>query len=45
ILREVVEMAYLFEQPCLLDSSDTERVLGVHASSLDTMVRDTLRSE
>ena len=42
ILREVVEMAYLFEQPCVLDSADTERVLGVRASALDDVLRDTL---
>jgi nucleoside-diphosphate-sugar epimerase len=42
-MREIVEMAYLFRQPCILDSSDTERLLGVSASSLDTMIKDTLR--
>jgi hypothetical protein len=35
-------MAYLFEKPLLLDAGDTEKLLGVTASSLDTMVRDTL---
>lgn len=39
---EGIEMAYLFEKPLLLDSGDTERLLGVTASSLDVMVRDTL---
>jgi hypothetical protein len=43
-MREIVEMAYLFQQPCILDSSDTERLLGVFASSLDTMIKDTLRA-
>ena len=33
---------YLFEKPLLVDAGDTERLLGVTASSLDTMVRDTL---
>jgi nucleoside-diphosphate-sugar epimerase len=39
---EGIEMAYLFEKPLLLDSGETEKLLGVTASSLDTMVRDTL---
>jgi nucleoside-diphosphate-sugar epimerase len=39
---EAIEMAYLFEKPLLLDAGDTEKLLGVTASSLDTMVRDTL---
>jgi nucleoside-diphosphate-sugar epimerase len=42
---EAVEMAYLFEKPLLLDASDTEKLLGVTASSLDTMVRDTLAAQ
>jgi hypothetical protein len=37
-------MAYLYGQPCVLDGSDTERLLGVSASSLDTMIKDTLRN-
>lgn len=45
IMREVVEMAYLFQRPCILDFSDTERLLGVSASSLDAMVQDTLRKD
>ncbi|QAU43914.1 NAD(P)H-binding protein [Bradyrhizobium guangzhouense] len=39
---EAVEMSYLFEKPLLLDADDTEKRLGVTASSLDMMVRDTL---
>ena len=39
---EGIEMAYLFEKPLLLDAGETEKLLGVTASSLDTMVRDTL---
>jgi hypothetical protein len=35
-------MSYLFEKPLLLDAGDTEKLLGVAASSLDTMVSDTL---
>jgi nucleoside-diphosphate-sugar epimerase len=42
-MREVLEMAYLFQQPCILDASDTESSLGVSASSLDAMINDTLR--
>lgn len=41
-LSEGVEMSYLFEKPLLLDAGETEKLLGVTASSLDTMVRDTL---
>jgi nucleoside-diphosphate-sugar epimerase len=44
IIREVLEIAYLYRQPCILDASDTEHLLGVSASSLDTMIRDTLRN-
>ena len=44
IMREIVEMAYLFERPLVLDSSETERILGVRATSLDAMLRDTLRA-
>ncbi|MDH2342417.1 NAD(P)H-binding protein [Bradyrhizobium sp. SSUT77] len=40
--HEAIEMSYLFEKPLLVDAADTEKLLGVTASSLDTMVRDTL---
>jgi nucleoside-diphosphate-sugar epimerase len=43
IVREVIEMAYLFQQECILDASETERLLGVSASDLDIMIGDTLR--
>jgi len=39
---EGIEMSYLFEKPLLLDAGETEKLLGVTASSLDTMIRDTL---
>lgn len=39
---EGIEMAYLFEKPLLLDAAETEKLLGVTATSLDTMIRDTL---
>jgi len=42
-MQEVVEMRYLFDRPLLVDSSDTEHLLGVTASSLDAMIADTLR--
>ncbi|RCS21811.1 NAD-dependent epimerase/dehydratase family protein [Phyllobacterium salinisoli] len=45
IMREVIEMAYLFQQECILDASETERLLGVSASDLDTMIKDTLRNK
>jgi nucleoside-diphosphate-sugar epimerase len=40
--HEAVEMSYLFEKPLLVDAAETEKRLGVTASSLDTMVQDTL---
>ncbi len=36
-------MTYLFDTPLLVDAADTERLLGVAASSLEAMVEDTLR--
>jgi nucleoside-diphosphate-sugar epimerase len=42
-MHELVEMTYLFARPSLVDSSDAEQLLGVTASSLDRMLRDTLR--
>jgi hypothetical protein len=44
IMREVLEIAYLYRQPYILDASDTEHLLSVSASSLDTMIKDTLRN-
>lgn len=44
-MREILEMAYLFRQPCILDASETERLLGVYASSVDTMIEDTLATQ
>jgi nucleoside-diphosphate-sugar epimerase len=40
--REGVEMRYLFDKPLLVDATDAERLLGITASSLETMIRDTL---
>ena len=42
IMREVVEMVYLFERPSVLDSTLTERTLGVRASALEEVLCDTL---
>ena len=42
-LGELIEMAYLYRNPCIVDASETESLLGVSASSLDTMILDTLR--
>lgn len=35
-------MSYLFEQPLLVDASDTESLLGVRAQDLDVMLADML---
>jgi nucleoside-diphosphate-sugar epimerase len=43
LMREIAEMAYLFEDPCILEASESEQLLGVSASSLDAMIRDTLK--
>ncbi|KAA1184896.1 NAD-dependent epimerase/dehydratase family protein [Rhizobium tropici] len=44
-MHELVEMSYLFESPLLVDSSDSEAILGVEAQSLDAMIADTLRDQ
>jgi len=44
-MHELVEMSYLFENPLLVDSSDSEATLGVKAQSLDVMIADTLRDQ
>jgi nucleoside-diphosphate-sugar epimerase len=43
IMREVEEMVYLLEESSVLDASETTRLLGIVASTLDEIVRDTLR--
>jgi nucleoside-diphosphate-sugar epimerase len=45
IMREIVEMTYLYKSPCILDASDTEQLLDVSASSLDVTIKDTLNKE
>lgn len=42
VLREVLEIRYLYTTAGTLDASETEALLGVVASPLDTMVRATL---
>jgi hypothetical protein len=42
IMHEVIEMAYLFDRPCVLDSTATRSALGVTATPLDNVLRDTL---
>jgi nucleoside-diphosphate-sugar epimerase len=44
IMREISEMLYLFERPSILDSSETERVLGVSATPLDEALADLIRA-
>jgi nucleoside-diphosphate-sugar epimerase len=41
--EEAIEMLYLFDKPFLVDAADSERLLGVTASSLDAMIQDTLK--
>lgn len=43
IIAETVEMAYLSENPQLLDSTDTEARLGVTGGSLDDALRGTIQ--
>lgn len=42
IMREVIEMAYLYDRPCCLDTTATQRALGVTATPIDAVLRDTL---
>jgi hypothetical protein len=41
-LGELVEMLYSTEHPHVVDSRYTESVLGVHATSLDPVLQETL---
>jgi nucleoside-diphosphate-sugar epimerase len=43
-MREIAEMAYLFRRSYIFDASYTELVFGIKASSLDTMIEDTLQN-
>ncbi|WP_266168534.1 NAD(P)H-binding protein [Dyella subtropica] len=42
IMREVIEMAYLYDHPCILDSIATQQALGVTATPIDAVIRDML---
>lgn len=42
ILAEVVEMAYLYEQPLRLDATATRAALGIAATALEQVLADTL---
>jgi nucleoside-diphosphate-sugar epimerase len=44
IIRELVEMIYLVDRPCVLDSTETQHALGVAATPLEDVLRDTLRT-
>jgi nucleoside-diphosphate-sugar epimerase len=44
ILREVVEMSYLYYSECRLDSTDTERTLGIASTPIDEVIRDMLET-
>jgi hypothetical protein len=37
-------MIYLVDRPCLLDSTETQHALGVAATPLEDVLRDTLRT-
>lgn len=45
VMREVLEMAYLYDEPSVLDSRETERLLGVAAAPWETSLQDTLRGQ
>lgn len=40
VMREVMEMAYLFDKPCLLSSEETARALRVVATPVEWMIKD-----
>ncbi|MBB3916045.1 NAD-dependent epimerase/dehydratase family protein [Rhizobium fabae] len=41
-MHELVEMSYLLETPLLLDASETESHLGVHAQEINVMIADMI---
>ncbi|MDX6258250.1 MAG: hypothetical protein QOJ11_4584 [Frankiales bacterium] len=43
IMAEVVEMQYLFQQPLLLDSSQTEQAFGLRPTPLDEVLTETVK--
>ncbi len=40
VMREVMEMAYLFEKPCLLNAEETARALRVAATPVERVIED-----
>ncbi|WAL65981.1 NAD-dependent epimerase/dehydratase family protein [Amycolatopsis cynarae] len=42
IMAEIREMRYLFDRPAILDSAETERILGLKATPLDDVVRELI---
>lgn len=44
IMREVVEMLYLFERPSLLDFSDTRQAFGLEPVPLDELLTQTVHA-
>jgi nucleoside-diphosphate-sugar epimerase len=42
IMREVIEMTYLYDRPLCLNSTATQQALGVRATPIDKVLRDTL---
>lgn len=43
-LKGVAEESHQFTRPFIIDASDTERMLGVHATPWETALRDTAQS-
>jgi hypothetical protein len=41
-MRELPEMAYLLQQPLIVDTTETEQLPGATASSIGEMVAGTL---
>jgi nucleoside-diphosphate-sugar epimerase len=42
MMREVMEMTYLFDRPCCLDSTETQQALGVSATPIERVLQETL---
>jgi nucleoside-diphosphate-sugar epimerase len=42
VMREVMEMTYLFDRPCVLDWAETRQALGVSATPIERVIRDTV---
>lgn len=40
LMAEILEMAYMYEREFLLDASETERVLGIRATELASVLRE-----